>query len=259
MPDAARRRCRANPFSLAGWLIGGALILLTLSGAAITSALIDQSQATEARQQWEGLLAATPAPDAILVSNDRNEIVPLFYVQAVEQRALGMTGLFPGIAPDPRFSDIGATVETALAQGGEQPVYLIKAMPGLEIRFVLEPSMPPLVRVLGPAATPPSVTVGQTYGPLQLLGYDLTVNNASAEIVLHWQTNEPLHDKYIATTQLLTGGDRKITQDDHAPRRRLLSPVAVESGRTPCRAPHLPLAEPLPQSARLSRRLLPRQ
>jgi hypothetical protein len=242
---------RSNPFSIVGWLIGGALILLTLRGAPITSAQIDQSTATEARQQWEVLLAATPAPDAILVSNDRNEIVPLFYLQAVEQRGLGMTGLFPGIAPDARFSDIGATVETALAQGGDQPVYLIKAMPGLEIRFALEASMPPLVRVLGPTATPPSVAVGRPYGPLQLLGYDLTVNDDSAEIVLHWQVNEPVGDNYVATAQLLTSGDRKITQDDHAPGGDYYPSSLWKVGEHLVVRHTLPLAEPLPQDARL--------
>ncbi|MEZ4614843.1 MAG: hypothetical protein R2867_04900 [Caldilineaceae bacterium] len=55
---------------------------------------LDQSDATGARAMWEPLVSATPA-DAILISNDRNEIVPLFYYQAVEQRLTEVTGLFP--------------------------------------------------------------------------------------------------------------------------------------------------------------------
>jgi hypothetical protein len=234
-----------------GWLIGGALVLLALRIAPITSEQIDQSTAMGARQQWESLLAATPAPDTILVSNDRNEIVPLFYLQAVEQRALGMTGLFPGIAPEARFSDIGATLATALEEGGEQPVYLVKQMPGLEIRFALQEAMPPLVQVLGLISATPTVRVERPYGPLQLLGYDLTVTETSAEVVLHWQVNEPLREKYIATAQLLTSEDRKITQDDHAPGGDYYPTSLWKAGEQLVVRHSLPLAEPLPENARL--------
>ncbi len=234
-----------------GWMIGGALVLLALRIAPITSEQIDQSTAMGARQQWESLLAATPAPNAILVSNDRNEIVPLFYLQAVEQRALGMTGLFPGIAPEARFSDIGATLATALEEGGEQPVYLVKQMPGLEIRFALQEAMPPLVQVLGLISATPTVRVERSYGPLQLLGYDLTVTETNAEVVLHWRVNEPLREKYIATAQLLTSEDRKITQDDHAPGGDYYPTSLWKAGEQLVVRHSLPLAEPLPENARL--------
>ena len=112
------------------------------------------------------------------VSNDRNEIVPLFYLQAVENRAKGNTGLFPLIAPDARFADIGTTVQTALDAGASvqpnQPVYLIKPMDGLEARFALEPATPPLVQVTGAAAAAkPAIASDAVYGPLRLLGYDM--------------------------------------------------------------------------------------
>ncbi len=107
-PEAAPRTV-----GVVGWVAAGALLLLALRTAPATAAQIDQSNATAARNQWETILAAPPAPGAILVSNDRNEIVPLFYLQSVEGRGLGITGLFPVIAPDDRFRDIGATLTTA--------------------------------------------------------------------------------------------------------------------------------------------------
>ena len=119
---------------------------------------------------WEAILAAQPAAGAILISNDRNEIVPLFYLQTVENRATGMTGLFPLIAPEPRFADIGATIETALTDGAPQPVYLIKDMPGLEIKFHLESASPPLVRVLDLVTGKPMVTTDQRLGPVAVGG-----------------------------------------------------------------------------------------
>ena len=80
-------------------------------------------------------------------------MVPLFYLQQVEGRGAGLTGLFPLIAPDARFTDLVATLDTALAVG-TQPVYLIKPMPGLEIRYALAPAAPPLIAVVGPVAWP---------------------------------------------------------------------------------------------------------
>ncbi len=112
-----------------------------------------QDESYAARVMWESILAAEPPSDAILVSNDRNEIVPLFYLQTIENRAIGNTGLFPLIAPDDRFSDIGTTVQTALDAGASvepsRPVYLIKPMAGLDARFALAPATPPLVQVTG--------------------------------------------------------------------------------------------------------------
>ncbi len=200
-----------------GMVVGIAILLLVMLELPITSEQIDQSTSTVARDQWEQILAADPPDNAILVSNDRNEIVPLFYLQTVEQRATGMTGLFPLIAPDPRFRDIGATLETALREGGDQPVYLIKLMPGLEIRFDLQPATPPLVQVRERATTPPSVRVDQPYGPLQLLGYDFISGTESIELVLHWQVNEPIAENYVATAQLLAPNDEKLAQADHLP------------------------------------------
>jgi hypothetical protein len=178
---------------------------------------LDQSTAQGARTQWETILAAQPPPDAILISNDRNEIVPLFYLQAVEGRAVGITGLFPLIKPEARFADIGATVATALA-AGQQPVYLIKTMPGLEVKFALEPATPPLVRVNGLAANaPPQQPLDQPFGPLHLLGYDWRPVGEQVEITLHWAVRARLSADYTTTVQLLDAIDEKLTQDDRPP------------------------------------------
>jgi hypothetical protein len=171
---------------------------------------------------WEEILAAGPPPNAILVSNDRNEIVPLFYLQTVERRAQGHTGLFPLITPDPRFADIGATVQTALDAGSTaappQPVFLVKPMAGLATRFALRPAAPPLVQVTGPAAAaPPATAAPAAYGPLQLLGYDLQPSAEGLEITLHWQVTAPLAGDYTTTVQLFDAAGEKLGQDDRRP------------------------------------------
>lgn len=176
---------------------------------------LDQSQATRTQTFWQTIAAAQPPADAILVSNDRNEIVPLFYLQAVEGQFTGVTGLFPLMAPDARFADIGATIETALTTSKGRPIYLIKPMPGLESRFALTATVAPLVQVLGPAATtPPTIVVDQPYGPLRLLGYDWQPDADDVQITLHWQVQTPIPADYTTTVQLFDGKWEKIAQND---------------------------------------------
>jgi len=192
---------------------------------------IDRSHTVGARERWEAIVDAEPPVDAILVSNDRNEIVPLFYLQSVENRGRGWAGIFPQIAPEPRFSDIGATLQTALAVGAERPVYLIKPMPGLAVRFALAERTPPLVEVLGPvadaAAAPPSYVVNEALGPLTLLGYDVVDDTGHApardavtrtvQIELLWQVDAALRADYTTTVQLYDGTAQRIAQSDRAP------------------------------------------
>ncbi|MDQ7028565.1 MAG: DUF2723 domain-containing protein [Ardenticatenia bacterium] len=58
-------------------------------------ARLDRSDSSSARVRWEAILAADPPPGAVLLSNDRNEMVPLWYLQFVEGRRPDLLGLFP--------------------------------------------------------------------------------------------------------------------------------------------------------------------
>lgn len=210
-------------------------------------AQLKQDSATT-RQRWEQILASAPPRNAILISNDRNEIVPLFYLQAVERRGLGYTGIFPLMTPEARFADVGATIQTALDAGA--PVYLIKPMPGIESRFTLAPRTPPLIEVTGAAgAAPPQVRTDAAYGPLVLLGYDWTPTTAGADVVLHWQVTAPLPAKYTVTVQIFDAAGEKLGQDDRPPGgetyptslwkrgETLISPhpIALPTGAAPAR------------------------
>lgn len=195
-------------------LIAILLFLLPLSALSSGSSRLDLSADRTARATWEEILAAAPADNAILISNDRDEIVPLFYFQYVEGRAPGLTGLHPLMAPDERFSDIGATIDTALSEGRGQPVYLIKEMPGLEIKYRLQPDAPPLVRVLGPVEATPMYPVNQPLGGLTLTGYDWEPLAEGVRVRLHWRVDERLHQDYTGTVQLLAADEHMIAQDD---------------------------------------------
>lgn len=153
--------------------------------------LIDQSSNDATRLAWEQILNASPPDNAVLISNDRNEIVPLFYLQYVEGRMTDLRGLFPLIAPDARFTDIGATIDTAISLAGERPVYLIKPMPGLDVKYELAARTPPLVEIIGPAAlSKPDYPVNESYGPLKLLGYNWDTLDARNQLTLFWQVEK---------------------------------------------------------------------
>ena len=178
---------------------------------------IDQSGNRAARQMWDAILAAPPPEDAILISNDRNEIVPLYYLQAVEGKAQGVTGIFPLLTPEDRFADVGAVTVTAL-NAGDRPVYLVKAMPGLDARFLMQSTRGPLVRVTGAVdAGTASQGVDRAYGPLTLLGYTLEAGEGDPSFVLFWQVNARLDADYTTSVQLFDAAGNKLAQDDRPP------------------------------------------
>lgn len=193
------------------------LCLLPASTIARTLPQMEQTATPSARATWDAILAAAPAPDAILVSNDRDEMTPLFYFQQVEGRGRGLTGLFPLIAPGADFADIGATLDAALTTGRPQPVYLIKAMPGLDVKVDLAPATPPLVAVTGLHTAPPQVPLNLPYGPLTLLGYDWQPQGDNVNLTLHWQVDAPLPGDLTTSVQLLDANGTKLTQDDRPP------------------------------------------
>lgn len=176
---------------------------------------LDQSRGGLQGRMWDGILASELARGAVLVSNDRNEIVPLYYKQYVEGVRTDITGIFPLIAPEARFADVGATVQTALDSGA--PVYLAKPMPGLEVRFALA-ARPPVVQVLGPAANrSPETVVEQPFGPLTLLGFDRNAagsENGENLVRLYWRVDAPMPGPFTTTVQLFDADGNKIAQND---------------------------------------------
>jgi uncharacterized membrane protein len=179
----------------------------------------DQSGNTTARVFWEATLAQPIPQNAILVTNDRDEMMPLWYMQYVEGRRPDLTGLFPLIQPTPDWADVGATADSALRSG--RPVYLIKPMAGLEVKFDLTPEGA-LVRVDGPAAVPATRPAGQTFGDaIRLVGYDVTPDalkpGSAAEITLQWQSIARLGTDYTTFIHLVKANGDKIAQSDHQP------------------------------------------
>ena len=115
----------------------------------------------------------------------------------MDGRARGLAGFFPLITPDPAWQDIGTTVETLLTGG--RPVYLIKAMDGLAVKFTLEPAGA-LTHVIGSSADQePQYPANVSFGDeMRLLGYDVQLASLASsgmiQVTLYWQAAQPLSE-----------------------------------------------------------------
>jgi hypothetical protein len=175
----------------------------------------DRSRDTAAADGWRALLAANPAPDAVLVSNDRDELMPLWYLQQVEGVRPDLAGVFPLLLPEPGWLDVGQAVDSALSTG--RPVYLIKSMPGLEVKAALgQPDPSGLTPVLGPAVTAsPTFAEEAVIGDaVRLLGFDVNRDGEMVHIDLHWQPLRLLEADFTTFVQVLAPNGDKIAQSD---------------------------------------------
>ena len=215
-PDAAHRPVTLSPRHL----VTLSLCLLPAYLLLTHFAPLDQSRNDQARTTWNAILSQDIPPNAILVTNDRDEMMPFWYMRYVEGVRPDLTGLFPLIQPGPAWADVGGVTAEALRSG--RPVFLTKPMPGLEVRHRLEPAGA-LVRVLGPAAAPPPVRpAGAVFADvIRLTGYDVRpaalAPGGSVSVTLHWQPARRLDADYTTFVQLLNADDAKIGQSDHRP------------------------------------------
>ncbi len=179
---------------------------------------LDQSHNYEARDLWKSILAEPLPQGAILVSNDRDEIMPLWYYQYVEGARPDLLGLFPLIVP--QYENVGQVVDGVLGTG--RPVYLIKEMPGLEVKYRLG-AAGAVVRVVSPAAIkgpeyPREVILAET---VRLVGYDQEPHRPrpgdSLHISLYWQALGKMEGAYSSYVHLVNGDGRTVAQSDHRP------------------------------------------
>lgn len=231
---------------LTGWLLGGqsdltrrraawlaaALTAAVLLAFAYRAAVVfwpktQQAANDSARRAWEALLAADLPPNAVLISNDRDEMVPLFYLSFVEGRRPDLTGLFPSISTGEGWRNVGRVVDRALETN--RPVRLVKPMPGLEVKAAIAPAGGVRAGGLGPpyavqayapdpALTAASVDFGDT---LRLTGYSLTPQTlapaAQVAVTLHWQPLAPLDADWTTFIQIINAAGDKVGQSDHQP------------------------------------------
>jgi 4-amino-4-deoxy-L-arabinose transferase-like glycosyltransferase len=181
-------------------------------------ASVDQSGNTGARSRWEAILAEPLPPDAVLISNDRNNIMPMWYFQYVDGSRPDLLGLFPLITPE--YPTLGHVLDLALSTG--QPAYLIKEMPGIDVKVDVE-AAGRLWRVLGPAAAEAPAHSGnaQLGDAIVLVGYDRSPHSPrpgeTMQVSLYWQALRPLDTEYHSFIHLLNAEGHVVAQIDHQP------------------------------------------
>ena len=173
----------------------------------------DRRHETQHREQWTRILSAPIPPDAILVSNDRDEMMPLWYIQYVENTRRDVLGLFPRLTPAPDFANVVRVTDTALSTS--RPVYFIKPMPGIEIKYRLEP-MDVLWRVSAQPRVPQHASDAVLGNRVRVLGYDVTRELDELRITLYWSPLTKLNRDYTTFVHLLDARGNKIAQgNDH--------------------------------------------
>ncbi len=181
---------------------------------------VDMSDYYQARDTWEAILTQPIPEGAILVSNDRNEITPLIYLQYAEGKRADLVGLFPLIVPGEDYANVAGVIDSVIDV--ERPLFIIKEMEGLEIKYRLEP-FGTLVQVLSPAVTdaPQNPTALPLNDSLLLLGYDVEPLSPSPgedmHVALYWQAKEGFVQDYHSYVHLVDRGGRIIAQSDHRP------------------------------------------
>jgi len=204
-----------------GLLGAAAVTLLAVTAARLpasrAAALASVPKAPEGR--WEAILSAAP-PGAILLSNDRNEIVPMWYYQYAQGTRPDLLGLFPLISPEPEYAHIGASARRALGTG--RPVCLIKEMPGLEVAFRVDAASQPPYCIAGEWEAPPTGSPQALSPDLLLLGWEVSEQapppGSELVVTLYWQAQSPLLASYSSYVHLITA-DRQPTGagSDHRP------------------------------------------
>ncbi|MBN1220398.1 MAG: DUF2723 domain-containing protein [Anaerolineae bacterium] len=198
------------------------LVLPTL----IHNIQVSQKTNDAARQRWREILAESVPKEAILLSNDRNEIMPMWYYQYVEGLRPDLFGLFPLIVTDPKYANIGRVLDQALASG--RPVYLIKPMDGLELKADLVQEGTLYRATVNEYPPPyrhevifPKVTIPPGIDSIKLLGYDLSAEQVSPggqiTVTLYWQAVKELSTDYTSYVHLIKSDDQGLTQSDHRP------------------------------------------
>jgi hypothetical protein len=202
---------------VAGFAVLLVFFSLPVWAATTNFATLDQSGNYGARNRWEAILDQSLEPDAILVSNDRNNIMPMWYFQYVEGRQPEWLGLFPLITPD--HPTLGHVLDLALDTG--RPVYLTKEMPGVEVKVQVEKG--PLWRVVAPAAGkgPDHVRSDRLDEAVMLSGYNRSPRSPrpgeSLQVSLYWEALRPLDAEYHSFVHLVDAEGGVIGQSDRQP------------------------------------------
>ncbi len=226
------------------WGLIALFALLPLGSLWNNYSSVDRSGDHAAREWAEGVLSQPVPEGAILISNDRNDITPLLYLQYVEGQRPDLLTMFPLMLPGDEYSNVVRVTDGVVDVG--RPLLLVKPMPGLEIKYRMEP-LGELVEITGPAITgapehPADLPLDES---LTLLGYDLDPEEPSQggelQLSLHWRVEQDLSQDYHTYVHLLDEAGQVLAQSDHRPGQDYYPSSLWQTGETVLDSHMLPI------------------
>lgn len=181
----------------------------------------DKSTQVNTRAHWSRILEDGLPDNSILLSNDRDEMTPLYYLQLVEKQKPNWSGIFPRIASGAQYDNVISLVQRVAASN--RPIYAIKPIAALTLRYSIEETKGGLWRVFpvapGMPQHPKDVTLGDI---LRVRGYSLIAGDpiAGERITLGIQfvPLERLRHNFTTSLQLFDTNNEKVAQgNDHIP------------------------------------------
>ena len=115
--DGFNQLLRQRIYGLALVALVTVLSLVLIVSMIMRKELVSQRHNVTAATRWQTILAEPLPQQAILLSNDRNEIMPMWYYQYVQGRRPDLLGLFPLIVTDPVYATVGGVLD----HGGHLP------------------------------------------------------------------------------------------------------------------------------------------
>lgn len=216
-----RRRLPLRTEQIAGWFVLLATMLLPAILFFGNLQELDRHADWSAWRWWQRILAQPLPNGSVLVSNDRDEIMPLWYFQHIDGVRPDLIGLFPGIVGDDQWADIGMVIDRALESGRQ--VYTIKPMPGVEVKYDLEPASGDMYLIDGlvgerVAGRRADITLGER---ITLIGYAHTPYSVGPgeelAVTLHWQPSASVDRDLSSFVQLLDRSGTRVAGSDRRP------------------------------------------
>lgn len=219
------QQLRVHPLTRLGMLAAtaqlAAFALVPMQNLFNNFYLADLSRETETRTTWTRILESDLPFNAILISNDRDELTPLYYFQLVEKQRPQWIGLFSRIANDAEYENVVRLIERTTASG--RPMYAIKPLPALTLRYMVETEENGMSRILPTTPTAPPFRSNTVLGDaLRVRGYSILSGAARAgqqvTLAVQYVPLKKLSRNYTTSLQLFDTNNEKIAQgNDHVP------------------------------------------
>ncbi len=170
---------------------------------------------TRVAEKWDYILSLPLPEGSILASNDRDEMVPLYYFQLVEKKRTDLIPLYPLIVPE--LTDIGLVLDRALASG--RPVFTVKPMEGLEVAYRVR-EWNGLWKVEGKIGEGEGVFIPlnlKVSDSLALAGYRLLGGERGVKLALYWRVLNPIAEDLHSYLHILGASGERVAGSDHRP------------------------------------------